>query len=121
MYYVLYLGGPDLLSIIKNGPVSGSWDQGVFNFDRHFSKFSLCVKFSLTRLACGIICNVANNSAERMISKPPPYRTQLSPAIILMSGVAHDGGIVQGVRIWFRANCGGWVFGDMANFSSEIG
>ena len=27
----------------------------------------------------------------------------------------------EGVRIWFRANCGGRVFGDMANFSSEIG
>ena len=26
-----------------------------------------------------------------------------------------------GVRIWFWVNCGGRVFGDTANFSSEIG
>ena len=49
-----------------------------------------------------------------------------------MSGVVHDSGIVNGsgvvvnylpvgIRIWFWVNCGGRVFGDTANFSSEIG
>ena len=60
------------------------------------------------------------------LEKVPMSMPQLSPGIILMSGIAHGGGILQsylpaGVRIWFRANCGVRVFGDMANFPSEIG
>ena len=50
--------------------------------------------------------------------------TQLSPTIILMSGVVHEVGILQSELFTSGSQnlvCGGRVFGDTANFSSEIG
>ena len=53
----------------------------------------------------------------------------LSPGVPFIYDLAHDSGILQsglftsgvGVRIWFHPNCQVGVFGDIANFSSEIG
>ena len=49
----------------------------------------------------------------------------LSPGVSLIFDLVHDSGILQsellGVRICFYPNCQIRVFGDMANFSSEIG
>ena len=58
------------------------------------------------------------------------YYSQLSPGVSFIYDLAPDGGILEyykvnyllvGVRIWFWVNCGSRVFGDIANFSSEIG
>ena len=49
--------------------------KGSSTFIGIFKNSSFVSKFPLTRRACGIICNVANNSAEWMILKPPPYRS----------------------------------------------